>query len=270
MNRVLILAMALLGVITSYSQQRSVEGFGSFSIIALGKDGILIAADSRTSFYSPDDSLREYPVAYIDTTQKLFDGKYFGFSFTGKGQIGGKFTSVYAKEFLESSYCKKTNNPKEILYMFFAFIKSTYSAYLPEFFKIKILVGGYFGGYDVMCSAQYNQAQCSQSYFAATNNESDFQSYYSDTLTCAELKPLIEQSIRRYAQKRGEGHIGGDILFLQILPNGTSKWLHYVEHKNNYINQEQIFEDYKLGKFKINFTSAANKVKFDKKIILKQ
>lgn len=204
------------------------------SIVALGKDGVIISADSRTCLYSPEDS--EHPVGHIDTTQKLFDGGNFGISLTGgRGKIGGKFISVYVKEYLDSRKDKAaTQNARQEIALFRSFIsKQCSSQHRREFLRMYILVGGYFsiGNAKVfdLCAAQETKFTPGDSYLTIVPFDFDHKSIYRRT--CAEIKPEMERSIKSYADYRGDGRIGGEILSLQLLRNGTSKWLHYVEPK---------------------------------------
>jgi hypothetical protein len=75
----------------SYSQRASYP-HGSLIVAVICNDGILMAADSRSSFTAYNDiAKKELPYAYFDSSRKIFQLGKYQVGITGNGNVGNDF-----------------------------------------------------------------------------------------------------------------------------------------------------------------------------------
>jgi hypothetical protein len=114
---------------------------GSYSILAICDDGIMIAADSRSAFVDIHNNNEQ--LAYYDTTKKVFKGPDFIISCIGTETIGGKTMEYYMNEFNSKPYIKR-GSIDSTLDDFIGFIKiknpkSVYDLNLVQIFMAKYI-----------------------------------------------------------------------------------------------------------------------------------
>src|SRR6266498_67446 len=199
---------------------------GSYSIAAICRDGIVIAADTRGASYYQENGIKEKePLAYYDTIQKVFIVKKYALSVTGNIIIRDKFLSYYINQFNTS--LPDDTNMQSFIKLFYHFIEKNYPACAKEFLRLQIFWCGYENNKPEICAINNGHYKCIVDLGSIqTDSASDFSDYYSRKLTCKEAATLIESSIYRYAQKNSLTHeTGGPIMILKITPENKIVWL---------------------------------------------
>jgi len=259
-----ILFLIILPV-TLYGQADS-NIHGSLIIMAVCKDGIMVAADSRGAL----NKTKDYPCSdsisyYFDTIQKIHIINNWVIANAGNAVFSQQknFLAYYI-----SQYNKATNNNTTVLMGadgFMRFIKKNYSDVYDEFYSSNVL---FFAGYEnnkptlIYISQTKGQLLVTHS-GTILSEECSFYNQYNPNYTCLQAATIAEKSILNYAKQSGKTKsIGGPIMILKIAPNNTFSWIKN-EPKSDRKTLSDFYKDYLNGKLKIRFPCTENKKVFE-------
>lgn len=238
---------------------------GSFSIVAICKDGILIGADTRMSFSVGDHSPSQSEVlAYRDTIQKIFIIQNFALSVTGISHVGDSSLDIYFSDFEKT--IPKNSTVLVAKDSLFNFLYNKYSGRLNIFLQQKIFIAGYENGEPTLGVLQYGEYHYgSGSGFITTNDSSGFEKKYSKEYTCEQMKPIIVDCIKSYAKSRNYT-VGGPIMVLKISPQNKFSWMTKLPKFRKWGSVKKLALDYSKGKVNMNYPNEIKKNEFKKLI----
>lgn len=245
---------------------------GSFVIVAICQDGILIGSDSRVSFNSPEDEGKNYTVnaqkviGYFDDFQKIFPLKNCAYVSVGPAILGDKFMAYYLDTI--NKLMPNTINVTTA----YDYINSTISTKFPEgwrpFMSLKIFIAGYFNNMPCIKAFVNGIAQPTawRYGFYTSDNRSSFKAVYNRNLTCQQMKLLMDLCIKQLPTEINEQTIiGGKSYFLEITPKNEFIWLDGALPQPQPKNFQQLYKLYHSNKIKMTFVPPIpeNKVKFE-------
>lgn len=247
-----VLCLLILSFKLGFSQFKSA---GSYCIGAIGRDGIILAADSREVIFSTNDP-KQSPICYFDSTQKVYLVNRFGLAFIGRSTVGNYYIRAIIKDYELSDF--STTNGDSVIFHFLRFCKKEFNndtAYNSFTDSIKIMSIGYKNGRPYVCLYDKNSpaGYIKNPKSSLSPAPDDFRASYSDTLSCLELAKRAEKSIYDYAKDNDkEDIIGGNIIVLQIMSDNSHKWLlHSPKYTRKWITLNDFEKDYRNGKIKM-------------------
>jgi hypothetical protein len=266
-NRIIILILILfLNWINPIKLFSQIGIKGTFIIVAIGNDGIMIASDSRGVIYDTKDSTKRILAIYDSINKSFLIKNQIALVSTGDAVIGDKFLESIIKNYEKN--LKICPNIKELLIDFYKYCKDT----LPDdvntlFFVNKMICAGFENNVPVICLSQDGE-------LVATIGDGIIESYktilsekyknelYSKKLSCYELGLLAEKTITEYAVKSKLTEIiGGKIRILHLKPGGY-EWIKNKPSRFKWTKGSEFIQDVKLGNVYINYTSTENFIKF--------
>ena len=249
----------------SYSQAK-IGIHGSYIIAAIGKDGIILAGDSRANIYNTDDK-NQSPIAYFDSVQKIFllnDDVALGSM--GSGIISNVFFDAIVNKFRAS---EPNQQPGKIIGNFLKYCKEIMplEAYT-QITNNELISIGYKNNTPTICAYSKRDGidTCINYGFICGDGLSDFDSmYYSlQNKTCFNLALIAEKAIERYAVKyHKQNIIGGKIMALKITPNTAINWILNKPKEMKWIYLSDFVKDYYNGKVLVKLTNGHNKKELD-------
>src|SRR6476469_5192263 len=238
----------------SVYSQKSEELFlhGSFGIVAVCKDGIILGADSRSSIYLNDKDTT--PLGYYDGNQKIYILKNFAMLITGLGSVNRKTLIYYVNKF-DSTL--DHNIPLEsIAVQWYRFILSD-SKLTKEFQKCGVVMARWENDTAKICIPYPNFKGILTSEgeaFYATDTLA-FKNEYQFNYSFTEMKKVIKKSINDYAFRTGQTKtIGGEIYFITISKGNKIEWYNRKPRKQ-FFTISEFWESYKSHEIKVTFTS---------------
>lgn len=224
---------------------------GSFVITAIGSDGIIMASEARANIFDRRD-IKQEPIGYFDTIQKVFPKNNMAIAETGQGVIADVFFSALINDF----YTKLDNcSADNILPSLIDYANS----FLPkeihhDFFNQKLFSAGYHNSIPTIChfnNQQIPNLGCiTEGYIQS--DKTIFGDKYSSKMNCRELAQLADEAIKEYASHFDRWKtIGGPTSVLQITQSKT-EWLlnQPVTPKWTYVHE--FIADYKSKSVSIN------------------
>jgi 20S proteasome alpha/beta subunit len=223
---------------------------GSFMIAAIGKDGIIVATETRGNIFDLRDE-KETPIGYYDGVQKEFIIGSTVLANTGKGAIGNVFFSAVINEF----------KAKLIVYppvdAFFNVFKEFYNSCMPKKFQDQIesnlmLVAGFKEGKPMICYFQNSAVGCIESEGYVESDTTIFADKYTKNLSCDLLAELAKDAIKKYSERKENWKtIGGDVCIIKITKAEGPSWLKKIDFRK-WVYTTDLIKDYNAGKVNIN------------------
>jgi hypothetical protein len=224
---------------------------GSFVLIAIGSDGIIMASEARANIFDRRDT-KQTPVGYFDTIQKVFPKDSMAIAETGLGVIGNIFFSALINDFYSKSVNCTVNDalPALIDYANKFLLKETHQ----DFFNQKLFSAGYDNSIPIICyfnNQQIPYLGCITEGFIESD-KTIFGDKYSRKMNCQELAQLAEDAIKEYASQSDRWKtIGGPISVLQITKTNT-QWLLNQPVIQKWTNVQEFITDYQSENVSIN------------------
>ena len=201
---------------------------GSFVIIIIARDGIIVASDSRGTLYHSTGG-RKTPLAYFDGIQKIFPVDGNAIAGTGEGMIGSEFYSEIVNRFRASSSALPVN---ELLPAFFGYCLWQFPAARKAIRLQQLFAVGYLGETPTICF--FNAGQPGGDFGCLYNSGliqsaptliSDYSIEELALLPSEKLAQLTTKAIKAYASQNDNWKtIGGDISVLLVSKSG-SRWI---------------------------------------------
>lgn len=238
---------------------------GSYAIVALCKDGIVIGSDSRGTI-----TIDNIEYAFFDHNQKVFIIRNCVLSITGLIALDKRFIWDYVQEF--SQTISEDLKADDLLSRFAIFMQK-YPSAQNDLKKLGLISVGYFNGESTMCgvSVKDGKGTCNTPGGIATPDTlSKFHKEYDNEFckqkTCDELMPIVEKEILEYAKRNNKTNsVGGPISLLKIDIKGNISWIKNKPVPSKWINFNDFVADYKAHKVKLNFIfKEAKKILEDK------
>ncbi len=228
---------------------------GTHVIIAVAKDGIVIASDSRSAFYDNPVDENTIPDAYWDGARKIYPIKDFVFTVSHYGSVNDTIIGFYFKQF--SNYVPDKATLPEIMKCWYAFISSKPKKTFDRFQDVQIIAAKYENRKPNICTYQGGiVGSCNIETFIETDS-SGFQNMYSAKNSWKKIAEIASERISNISKIK-QYTVGGDISILLINPNGQTRWIQN-EKKSEFITVTDYWKAYKKGKHKVVFTSTAAK-----------
>jgi len=220
---------------------------GSFLIVTTCKDGILIAADSRSTI---SDSLGK-KLAYYDGVQKIFPIGNFALAYTGQEIIQNIYFGAIVDSYV--STIKDEISLDKLLPSFLSYTDS----HLPITASLQVrrqmlITAGFIDGKHV--SSYYNEAQTigpktefGLGFISSDITILDEKKKYLKSMKPEDVAVLIRRAIEKYAETNNFCDIGGQIYVLYISRNNfrwigpepiTRKWDYFHEFAQAYWNNK--------------------------------
>jgi hypothetical protein len=199
---------------------------GTLVIIAVGKDGIMMAADSRSNF-GPDGAK---PLLFFDSTEKISRLKNYGVAIVG---LAATIKVDLADQFqkFESTTQENKDLPELITNFYRYLLNSIPTVDFLAFRETWLLFAGYDNGNPQIIATKINDngtSYKSHIILDSVVSDNDASKYfkYKAHLTCKHLGVLAEQAIGKYAfDTKQTNAIGGPISILQVKPSTNSVFL---------------------------------------------
>lgn len=241
----------------SYCQKR-VRIEGSFMIVAIGSDGIMVASDSRANFADSNDPAHT-PLGYFDFVQKTFILKNrMTISSTGMGIIGQYFEYYLVKDF--EKYTLLDQKVYDLLKTYDAYLKSVCDEKTYAALENSRIACGYENGKPYLC---YYEPKEPYRFINETYIESGgsiFPKLYDKKLTCDSLGKLAKKAIYQFAADNKKKSLIGGLINIAKVTSENVIWLEN-EPKPKWKTVTDFLEAYINKKATITFTSEANKKK---------
>lgn len=198
---------------------------GTKVIAAKGKDGIIIAADSRVSIDTILPNGKSDHLGYFDNYQKIFPAGKFVVSASGHTYVNG----VSIKQVIVELLSKKPTftDPESFIKLLSNEIHARDSTFFYDGVGGIIICCGYYNGYPQISAYDRGGLYQVVHYKTTWAYDRSFTDKYNPQLSCNEIKDLAITSLEDYAKNHPEEKygIGGNTTVLQIRPNSTLTWL---------------------------------------------
>lgn len=224
---------------------------GTLIIAAIGTDGIMIAADSRTVLYSNNPRKN---LAYFDGAEKITTIKYYGVGVAGVAEVGGKSITQLIKKY-ESSL--DTNlDISSILYDFGNYLKHNLSIDQLRDLKNNLFIFGGYANNEAKIEGMYFENDSlkffSNNHYLISDGDANKYFKYNSKLNCSKLGQIAKKTIHEFALKEGKKEtIGGEISILKVNPNNSYSWIKKVGGK--WHTFKDFFNLYFKGRVKIHY-----------------
>jgi hypothetical protein len=216
-----------------------INQFGTSIAIATGKDGIVLAADSRITFAVTSDSL----IGYLDSCQKILNVK--GYPIAAAGSRDFFTIDSMGKDMLDivddynSLDIKNHQNPVENVVNFVTYMVKQYPhpKLEPVFFS-----GGYINDSAKLIFGTYKKVTSASVNYTSTSYKLDsiLKIHYRLT-TCDILSLILQKSITEYIKKFQPKKSGGPIQIIKIKKDNTFEYI-----KNDFTNYPYWLKKMKL------------------------
>jgi hypothetical protein len=231
---------------------------GTFFIVAVCKDGIVIGVDSRVSFtMNRQDSVYKIPEAYFDPIQKVFAIRDFAMVMAGKASFNGRSIESQIKSF--DSTIVNEDSLLQIVNLWHRFALKVDDNMLQQ----KVVFAKYENGNPTLIipeATRYIKTIDKENFI--TYDTSDFENHYKNRYSCKKMAKIIKRDIYAYAIKMNKKEIiGGPISLLKISPDNKITWLSKIQYLH-YTTDKDIWSKYKNGELKIKFTSEEGKERY--------
>ena len=185
---------------------------GTFIGAVICEDGIIIAADSRTTFM--DGGGRAF--GYLDGVPKIYVDRGAAVAVSGLSSLDGELFS----SFVNRNRHLLARPVNEILFGFLLWVPSTNGN------SIGLISAGFLDGKPMICAKSPILPQaCSDAGFASSKNSS----FLTDTLTklgrpptTTEASAALKAAIEEYS--RTDPTVGGSISILKLTKSGPPQW----------------------------------------------
>jgi 20S proteasome alpha/beta subunit len=234
---------------------------GSFMIAAIGKDGIIVATETRGVVFDKRDK-KETPIGYYDGIQKEFIIGTTVLANTVKGAIGNVFFSAVINDF----------KAKLIAYppvdAFFNVFKEFYNSCMPKEFQDQIesnlmLVAGFKEGKPMICYFQNSAVGCIESEGYVESDTTIFADKYTKNLSCDLLAELAKEAITKYSRQKDKWKtIGGEVCVIKITKAYGPTWMNKINFRK-WIYTNELIKDYNEGRININLIEPFKKEDLD-------
>ena len=225
---------------------------GTLLIAGVGKDGLVMVADSRGSTGNKQGQL----IAYIDSIPKIFKLKNIYLAITGQWSIGNTFLST-----IVSGFNKIRTSKNDFVSVVTSFVNYTDSLYPVSKFPNSSTTSFVFAGSDsvnyliqgYMRDLGYTRIVRKKTLISDNKAVPYLGAYYqySSLYTCDTLAKEFTKTIYSYAKASNLEHeIGGPISIVCIGLNNKLKYFKNSFSKNIYKSFSSLIQDLKSGKRK--------------------
>lgn len=244
---------------------------GSYSLAAVCKDGIVIAADSRGVIFDDETNGNRTYYAFFDSVQKIFVLKNTVVCVTRLLSIQNVFISGFiaeAKRDLPDSL-----NPYDAIIRLREAVFNKSPKFFESFYDLNIFSAGYVDSEAVMCGKQNRSIECFKGAMVFSNDSltqfSPYGKYSPDFCierSCEEIGKLMMQEIIHYSQAIDSITVGGPIYVLKITKEKGIQWLGAYPPQNQFTHTDELFlEHFNLGEKRLKFFSdESKKIFFDR------
>lgn len=130
---------------------------GSFVIVAICRDGIILASESRANIFDKTDK-EQRPIAYYDGIQKIYPIGSVAMAETGQGLIMNVFFSEIVNQFVQAT--GSSLRADQLLPMFISYCERQYPFMaVQEIKKQKLFSAGYINNHPTICYFNPDQPQ---------------------------------------------------------------------------------------------------------------
>jgi len=235
---------------------------GSFFIIAAGSDGVMIATESRGSFFDNTDP-RKKILAYYDSIQKSFIIGKNVFVCTGVGLYGNWYLRAIIDDY--KGRIGDTISATKLLESVMSFCKKHMDSSLYKLFQNNTMATvGYENSKINICYYQpsIGKILCTDTLAFIESGVSNFMSSYSKKSPCKNLAYFAEKSILKYSRDKNLVYqIGGPIRVI-LLNKDTAVW---IKNKPSFTWDKfsDFLKSYKKSKDLVHFVSPEAKIKLE-------
>jgi 20S proteasome alpha/beta subunit len=236
---------------------------GSYSIAAFSKDGIVIVADTRSSFFNPRTNEQ---LAFYDTSQKIFVVHDYAMSITGPATIQGKFVEYYINEYNKQPYIPRLSMDSTIN-DFAIFMYNNFPQVAKDFFTVvRIFIGRFYTrvGYIGLAESANFKASDGTGYVSTDTLVQYFNKHYSAKNSCKKNARLAIKAIKKHIKAYNKkAAIGGPMMVLKISPNNSIQWLKNKKNTPSPMDLREFADQYKSDKLNIHFLSEEKELLFN-------
>ena len=127
----------------------------SFVIVAIRKDGIILASESRANIFDKTDR-EQKPIAYYDGIQKIYPIGSVAMAETGQGLILNAFFSAIVNQFTQAT--SSSLRADQLLPVFISYCEQQFpSEAVNEIRRQKLFAAGFIDGHPTIC--YFNERQ---------------------------------------------------------------------------------------------------------------
>jgi len=224
---------------------------GTLIIAAIGTDGIMIAADSRTILYfnNPRENL-----AYFDGAEKITTIKHYGVGVVGVAEVEGKSAIQIIKEYESSS---DTNlDLSYIPYDFGKYLIHKLTNVQLQDLKNNLFIFCGYANKEAKIIGVYLEKDTfgvvSANHYLISDRDASRYFKYNSKLNSFQLGQIAKKAIYEFALKEGKKEtIGGEISILKVNSNNSYSWIKKVGGK--WHTFKDFFNLYFKGKVKIHY-----------------
>ncbi len=244
---------------------------GSFCIIAVCKDGIVLGCDSRGAFvkdarigHAKDSG---NVLAFHDNVQKIKVLNNFLIGATGTNIARGRYIFSYLDEFRQSGDTSK--NVLTGIRSLYTFLQQRYPFLVPVFTQeMSVMLGGYNG--ETPVAARINRdgtlsTATGKGWFSSGGPKTMKYFNYTVNASCEAIAKMIKKEIEMYPlnEKQDKYLVGGPTMVVKISKGNKITWLYNRPTKQNPNTMQQFYEQYKKGEIKMMFPDQKNKKPFE-------
>ena len=221
---------------------------GTFIGVIICSDGIIIGADSRSTFL--DGGGR--PIGYIDGMAKVFVQQGTAFAAAGLTTIEGELFNAFVRrnDFLLA------RPADEVLYGVSLRLPVRNTAH------VLLLSAGFVDGQATICGKEPTTPQVCQKIGVITSKPSPSLRRWQETLKTLPKAQDAAVALRQaiLESSAGDPTVGGPVLILQLQKEGVPVWIENGTQENNWIEVCDIVNDHRRNKTTIRFTNSQDEL----------
>jgi hypothetical protein len=225
---------------------------GTFIGAVVAQDGIVVAADSRTTFL--DATGKSF--GYLDGTQKIYAAESTAVAVSGLTSVQGELFN----SFVERNSFLLARPVDEALYGFSVWLPFQNST------NVLLISAGFNHAVPTICARSVVSPQeCQTSGFVTNRPAPSLKSWLSALRSApkvADAAGALKQAIAEAAAM--DRSIGGPISIVQLPPAAPAKWLENPPHPVSWKSVCDLIRDYRVGRVRLEATVAREE--FDRHI----
>lgn len=198
---------------------------GTLLLAAKGKDGIILAADSRLNISgNTEDSVIQ--VAYVDDFKKIYIVNSYAIALAGTAYSRNESVKNILDSFLLSK--PQYTDPASFITLLMRYIKwHNTDFYLSVRYKSRMICCGYYNSEQCIAATNGDSVFLIDNYAITSQTNGYFNRNYRSDLTCKKLKELAIATIDSFPILNPDRkyQIGGKTSVLQIKPGSKFKWM---------------------------------------------
>jgi hypothetical protein len=212
---------------------------GTFIGAVVAEDGIVLGADSRSTFIDADN----HPMGYVDGMQKIYVGSSSAVAISGLTSVDGELFN----SFVDRNLFLLQRPADEVLFGFAVWLPYKNSV------GVMLLSAGFNHGRPAICARSVFQPQACQEQGSITNKPSPSLQTWVSSLKAPPKAAAAALALKRAIQESAASDVsvGGPISLVELRSGGLPVWLESPPARPDWKTVCDVVRDHRVNKIRI-------------------